>query len=439
VTSQAERTPPVPARPSRETDDRDAFAEIFDAHARHIFDYCHSLLADQARAASATQVTLVAAHSLASRLNDAGRMRAFVLALARRECLSGAQVPAGAATPGAASPPGPEDLAAALAFVDQSDDGIGDADPGELTLSDFETSSGLSLRKMLEALPREDREILDLLYRHDVGMADLAALLGVPAASVPRIVAAAKSKLAAKAREMSRQAADGQADPDVRPEQLSAVRLAALPASIWRRTARVVMDPRFSSYRDAVRAHAEHLGPDGFPVQSAAPPSGRRLVLASALMAGLLLAPAAAGGVGYAAFSAISHVVDHERSIAVTPGGPTSGGSATGGPGAGGAHAGRAKRTGSNGNGDPAAGQTLGPGESSSPHKSASSSVPTSRYSLSSSPKPSQSSTSPGGSTTSPAPSTPPPSSPAPPTSSPTSAATAGATSGSTTSGTGGD
>ncbi|HUC25370.1 MAG TPA: sigma-70 family RNA polymerase sigma factor [Streptosporangiaceae bacterium] len=441
MTSQAERTsPPGQAQPSREGDDRDAFAEMFEAHARHLFDYCYSLLGDRARAVSATQVTLIAAHSLASRLKDTGRMRAFVLALGRWECLSGEQPPAGAAEPDASGLPGTEDLATALAFVDQADDGLGDAETGELTLSDFEAASGLSLRAILAALPLEDREILDLLYRHDVSIGDLGPLLGVQAGSVPRMLASAKAKFAAQASETLRPSAAGLASPDVRADQLSAVRLLTLPAAVWRRTARVIMDPRFSSYRDAVSAHAEHLGPDGFPVQPTATPSGRKLLLSSALMAGLLLAPAAVGGVGYAAFSAISHVVGHQHSSAVTPGGPTAGGSSTGGTSRAGlaGSAGGAKRSGSNAKGNPGPGLLPTPrGSASGPtnHKSSSSPAPTSRYSSSSSPSPTQTATSPTSPTSSAPPSSSPPSSPSPtPTqsSSPSEASTAAASGGST-------
>jgi DNA-directed RNA polymerase specialized sigma24 family protein len=433
VTSQAERTPPPgpaaspgPAQSSRVADDRDAFAEMFDEHAQHVFDYCYSLLGDRARAASATQVTLIAAHSLAGRLQDTGRMRAFVLALGRWECLSGEQGGDGAAELTAIGPSATEGLAAALAFVDQVGDDVGGGDPGELTLSDFEAASGLSLRAMLDALPREDREILDLLYRHDVSMPELAPLLGVPAASVPRLLAAAKAKFTAQASEKPGPERTGPASPDVQADQLSAVRLLSLPASVWRRTARVVMDPRFSSYREAVSAHAEHLGPDGFPVQPTATPSGRKLVLASALMAGLLLAPAAAGGVGYAAFSAISHVVDHRHSIAVTPGGPTSGGAATGG----GSAAGRAHSAGGAKRGGSSTGSN--PGGSLAPQPQQSASRPA-NHKPSPSPKPRFSSPSPSHTPTSSAPptsSSPPTSSPpptsTPPTSTPTSAATTG-------------
>jgi DNA-directed RNA polymerase specialized sigma24 family protein len=306
---------------------------MFEAHAHHLFDYCYSLLADRARATRATQVTLIAAHSLAGRLKDAGRMRAFVLAMGRRECLSGGQGLAGTAGLGATGPDGSDGFAAALALVDQAEDAAGNTDTGELALSDREASTGPSLRATLQALPGEDREILDLLYRHDVSITDLAPLLGIPADSVPGMLAAAKSEFAARASETAHPGAVGPgavgpASPDVRPEQLSAVRLVTLPDSVERRTARVVMDPGFLSYREAVCARADHLGPDGFPVQAALTPSNRKLLMASALIAGLLLAPAAAGGAVYAAVSTPAHVVEHHHP-AVTPGGRAPNGSVT--------------------------------------------------------------------------------------------------------------
>jgi DNA-directed RNA polymerase specialized sigma24 family protein len=403
VTSQADPTsPPGPPQPPRVLDDRAAFAELFDAHAQHLFDYCYTLLGDRRRAANATQMTLIAAHSLAARLKDTRRMRAWVLALGRWECLGGGQGHAGPRQSDAASPDGIADLAAALAFVDETDDDV-DAETGELTLSDIEAASRRSIRSILLALPREGREVLDLTYRHDVSVTDLAAVLGLSAASVPGMLAAARAKFDTKAGQT---AAAGPGSLDVRADQLSHLRLASLPASVWRRTARVVMDPRFRSYRMAVSAHAEHLGPDGFPVQAAAAPSGRKLLMASALMAGLLLAPAAAGGAVYAAFSTLAHAASHQHSVVVTPSGQGAGGLSTGGSAGNGRSQGGAKRSGSKAKANRAGGAPSNrPLPSTSRpvhHKPSASPKPTSRYSSPSSPWPSQSPTSPGSPTPTP-------------------------------------
>src|SRR5215469_15712237 len=62
------------------------FKAAFEAHTAHLHDYCRSLLGDSVAAADAAQATLVIAFSLLDRLQDTGRVRAWLLALARRQC-----------------------------------------------------------------------------------------------------------------------------------------------------------------------------------------------------------------------------------------------------------------------------------------------------------------------------------------------------------------
>lgn len=336
MTSQAERMASLsPVDPKPDSGDQDAFAEMFDHHARHLFDYCCGLLGNRARAASAAQVTLIAGYSLAGRLQDHSRMRAWLLALGRWECLSGHQAWSKAGSPPPSDEPG--DFAEALAFLDTADEDASDDAAFELTLSDADAIGDRWVRAALDALPRADREILDLVYRHAVSMAELPAVLGISATSTPPMLAAARAKFekAAAAAELAAAAEDAPAGaahwadaanpPQVTTTspayRLAAVPLAGLPPSVWRRTARVVMDPKFRSYREAVSAHAEHLGPDGFPaqVEIAKPPSGRRLLMASALMAGLLLAPAGLGAAGYAAFAGSAPAASPGHRPAIAP------------------------------------------------------------------------------------------------------------------------
>ena len=68
--------------------DRSAFAGMFDDHAAHLYDYCLALLADEAEAASAAKVTLIAAYKLGGRMTEPGQLRAWMFALGRRECRS---------------------------------------------------------------------------------------------------------------------------------------------------------------------------------------------------------------------------------------------------------------------------------------------------------------------------------------------------------------
>ena len=134
MTSQAGQLSPLPlAHHLPPQIDRDAFAEMFDAHAQHVFDYCCGLLGDHARAASATQVTLVAAHSLSSRLRDRDRMRAWLLALARRECLPASPEPG-------VHPPPDADLADALAVVGETDSDVAEPDTSVVAVADIEAA-----------------------------------------------------------------------------------------------------------------------------------------------------------------------------------------------------------------------------------------------------------------------------------------------------------
>lgn len=203
-------------------------------------------------AARVTQVTLIAAHSLADRLQDPGRMRAWVLALGRwaghsRAAWGGSTLPSGKTGK----------LGEALIFLDTADD-----DVAEQGAADLEVSRGDAARDdwgwiKLDSLPPADREILDLFYRHDVSLADLPAVLGIPPGNAPGMLAEATAKFETSTL-----------PGPIRVSRLPALPLVSLPASVWRRTSRVVIDPKFRSYREAVSAHAEDLGPDGFPEQT---------------------------------------------------------------------------------------------------------------------------------------------------------------------------
>jgi DNA-directed RNA polymerase specialized sigma24 family protein len=453
-------------------DERQAFAEIFDAHAAHVFDYCFGILGDRQRAAGASQATLIAAHSLLGRLQDKSRIRAWLLALARRECQDSPSQRA-VRTSVSDRELGPE-LTEALAFVDSADDDVTDAPTSQFSMRGAGEIASVSA--LLAWLPASEREVLNLIYRHEISPAELPAILGLTAAAAGQLRTSAEAscaaalckreadrettrpagravdlaeavdqtgdiaawadqtgdiaawavgsgeRTAADDRDDSADAADrtgdlaawadqtgdlaaredrtgdlaawadqtgdraaredrtgdlaawadqtgdraaredrtgdlaawadqtgdraawedrtgdiaiwsfgtpgpddggpGDESPDDRHRvdlaRLSVVPLASLPPSVWRRVARAALDPRFQAYRDAVRAHAEHLGADGFPVAADDPvlPSFRRLLGSSALLAGLLLAPAALGAAGYAVFGpAAMAKVAHEHTV----------------------------------------------------------------------------------------------------------------------------
>ena len=171
----------------------------------------------------------------------------------------------------------------------------------------------------LAALPSGEREVLDLVYRHYVSPAELPAILGLPASRAQALLAAAVENF-----ERSEQ------DGELKVTDVSAIPLATLPSSVWRRTAGVVLDPDLASYRDSLAGSAGKLGPDGFPPPEALShtPPARKLVLASAVLGALLLTPATAGAVLFSYYGgspqAISHAISQVFGSS-PPGTPASG------------------------------------------------------------------------------------------------------------------
>jgi DNA-directed RNA polymerase specialized sigma24 family protein len=332
------------------SDQQQAFADMYDGHAAYVFDYCHSIVGNGDRAAAATQATIIAGHMLSEHLRDPDRLRAWLMALARRECQDS---PSERAVALFSARHGRRELAEALAFVDAADEDV-NGDSAELQGADPEKLA--AVREAMQKLSTEQREILNLVYRYGIDTYELPAILGIDAAGVAELLTDAEVRFTEAVRSIGGpgetagdggdwtgddeewteteawpeangwtdpaeylptddlpgrvEDTDGIADSDASQSPsglgwLTALPLVALPASVWRRTSRAVLDPRFGSYREAVRAHAEHIGPDGFPIPTADPvsPPFRRLVVASALLAGLLLAPVGLSWAGYVEYT----------------------------------------------------------------------------------------------------------------------------------------
>jgi len=462
VSSQDERLPSSgQGRQPLVQDEPEAFAEMYDGHAAHVFDYCQGIVGNRNLAAAAAQATLIAAHLLSDHLRDPARLRPWLMALARRECLDS---PSERAVARAAAGHARRELAEALAFVDAADDDVDDDDDETGNLSRTDIDSVGAVRTVLQKLSTEQREILNLVYRYGIDTYELPAILGIDAASMAELLTDAEIRFADAVRpldrtsEMARGAGDwtdetggwtdetgGWTDDngwaniatDWTDETdgsgwtaqgeasqartglgwLAVVPLSTLPASIWRRTSRAVLDPKFLPYREAIRAHADHLGPDGFPIPTEDPvsPPFRRLLGASVLLVGLLLAPAGLGWAGYAEFGGLAaSKLTHAHAV-VKPVTTGPGSAAPPSPAGSGTSAGRQKASAkpsashaSKKAGSPVGGAPLphpsGSGRPPKPSRSASP-QPTSRYSSPTSPRPSKTPT-PSGSPTS----TPPPS-----------------------------
>ncbi|WP_101790599.1 RNA polymerase sigma factor [Nonomuraea indica] len=137
-------------------DDPGALAELFDSHAESIYRYCWSLLHHSDNAQVALRDTLIAAHAHAGSLSDPGRLRPWLYALARRECLR-RRLGAPAGDAGAAEPR-----------------------PGTGADADLRVMAWNATRSLSAA----DREILELSAVHGLSVREIAAVLGLPSRQV---------------------------------------------------------------------------------------------------------------------------------------------------------------------------------------------------------------------------------------------------------------
>ena len=300
-----------------ELNDRSAFVGMFDNHAAHLYDYCLSLLGDENEAASASAVTLIAAYMLGGRMNEPGQLRAWMLALARRECLND-------------SPTRREPWAKTFRRrpgqpVNGNGASLADADTGELAKIEIEiqplmTGFGSEMKRAVRLVPRtlpprtprpdRYREVLDLVHRHGISPAELPAILDISAEEAQDLLAAAPvmtSLATARAASARRRDPTGP--------------LASMPGSVWRETASVVFDTEQSAYCQAVAADAGRLWAEGFPLEPSAtkPPSQRKMAMTSVGLAAALLAPAALGAALYAVFAASPHSVTRAHDYAIVP------------------------------------------------------------------------------------------------------------------------
>ncbi|NJP98293.1 sigma-70 family RNA polymerase sigma factor, partial [Nonomuraea sp. FMUSA5-5] len=149
--------------------DPGAPSALYDAHAESVYRYCWSLLLSAESAQVALRDTLIAAEAHAGALADPDRLRTWLYALARAECLRRR----------AAAPPG---AAEGLAEAPPLDDAV-DAD----------------LRVMawnaVQSLPLTEREVLELVHRHGLPAADLTQVLGLPPRQVELLLEEARELL----------------------------------------------------------------------------------------------------------------------------------------------------------------------------------------------------------------------------------------------------
>jgi DNA-directed RNA polymerase specialized sigma24 family protein len=280
--------------------DNSAFIAMFDAHAAYLYDYCLNLLGNEEEAVGATRVTLVAAFMLGGRMRESDRQRAWLFALARRECLSESPTrhQPWIAPVAPKPPPSANGTTASVAFAE--------AETTEMPRQGFDAEKRRAVRVLArEMAPHGDlhREVPSLVHRYGIRSTHVASILEISPDAAREMLASV---------------------PTAQMEQFGQP-LASLPASVWRETASVIFDSGQREYREAIASDAGRLWTQG--LESATPPSGRKLALTSVGLAVALLAPTALGAAIYAFYATSPAAAAPAHQIIVptaTPGRSTS-------------------------------------------------------------------------------------------------------------------
>jgi RNA polymerase sigma factor (sigma-70 family) len=265
--------------------DPQGLAAAYDRYAPALYTYCRSMLHDADDAADALQDTFVVAARKLDGLRDPDRLRPWLYAVARNECLR--RIKARAST---------VELEQAGEVSDDAVDleaGVRQSEIQELVRSAF---GGLN---------PGDREVLELSLRHELDGADLGAALGVSANHAHALLSRARTQLetslgallvARTGRESCPELAgilegwDGELSVllrkrvnrhieqcevcgerrslQLRPEALlGALPILLLPPHLRQKIMRLVGDamPESAAYRDQVARRAEPFDRAGFP------------------------------------------------------------------------------------------------------------------------------------------------------------------------------
>ena len=152
-------------------------AEAYDRYASPLYTYCRSLLRESADAADAVQDTFVIAASRLAGLRDRNRLRPWLYAVARNECLRRLRARAAqVATPLDEMPD----------VTDISADVSGEAERDELRTL---------LRSAVRGLNSGEQDLIELQLRQGLDVAEIAAVLGVSRNHAHALLSRARDQL----------------------------------------------------------------------------------------------------------------------------------------------------------------------------------------------------------------------------------------------------
>src|ERR1700739_851857 len=147
--------------------DRGAFAGIYDRYADRLHDFCVGMLRDRDAAGACVQDVVCVAADRLHQLRDPDKLRPWLYAIARNECLRTIRAR------------GREGVFGEVPEVESADAGPATmAARSELASLVAEAAGGLSDR---------DREVLELAYRHGLDGPELAEALGVSATNAKKM------------------------------------------------------------------------------------------------------------------------------------------------------------------------------------------------------------------------------------------------------------
>ncbi|XRQ04467.1 RNA polymerase sigma factor [Actinomadura welshii] len=152
-----------------------ALTEVYDTYAPFLYDYCHGLLRDRVEAAGALRNVVVAAREHIDRLTEPDRLRGWLYAIARKECMRRRDSPN--RHTGQEAPEADDDLT-------------------EEQLARREERRLLA-HSALAALNGRQREAIDLLVRHELDEVDVCGIFGIPLEETLALVEKAREDLAA--------------------------------------------------------------------------------------------------------------------------------------------------------------------------------------------------------------------------------------------------
>lgn len=155
--------------------DQSAMASLYETYSDRIYSYCVSVCKNPELAADATQDTFLLAFARVNQLRDTSKLRPWLYAIARNECLR--QIRSNKREADLDSAPEVADMNATL------DTGLNAEDARGLIDAAF------------EGMNQADREALDLALRQDLDNASIAQVLGVSDNNAAAKVSRAKAQL----------------------------------------------------------------------------------------------------------------------------------------------------------------------------------------------------------------------------------------------------